>query len=114
MWCNQSKKLVVISVGISFNSKMYRPFKYNSDTVYSIFLSSVSCSSLTVSLLSHTYCWFFVAVANRTVDQANIVADTAVAGANEVSQATVEGVENIAATTGMASQAGYRRDKSEL
>lgn len=53
-------------------------------------------------------------MANRTVDQANIVADTAVAGANEVSQATVEGVENIAATTGMASQAGYRRDKSEL
>lgn len=44
------------------------------------------------------------AVANRTVDQANIVADTAVAGANEVSQATVEGVENVAAASGLVNQ----------
>lgn len=44
------------------------------------------------------------AVANRTVDQTNIVGDAAVAGANEVSQATVEGVENVAASTGLAYQ----------
>lgn len=43
-------------------------------------------------------------VANRTVDQANIVGDTAVAGANEVSQASVEGVENVAASTGLINQ----------
>lgn len=46
-------------------------------------------------------------VANRTVDQANIVGDTAVAGANDVSQAGVEGVENIAASTGMINQVSY-------
>lgn len=38
------------------------------------------------------------------MDQANIVGDTVVAGANEVSQATVEGVENVAASTGMINQ----------
>ncbi|KAJ4919374.1 hypothetical protein JOQ06_022328 [Pogonophryne albipinna] len=43
-------------------------------------------------------------VANRTVDQANIVGDTAAAGANEVSQGNVEGVENVAASTGMVNQ----------
>ncbi|XP_069016414.1 synuclein, gamma b (breast cancer-specific protein 1) isoform X1 [Embiotoca jacksoni] len=42
-------------------------------------------------------------VANRT-DQANIVGDTAVAGANEVSQGNVEGVENVAASTGLINQ----------
>lgn len=46
-------------------------------------------------------------MANRTVDQANIVGDTAAAGANDVSQATVEGVENIAASTGMINQVSY-------
>lgn len=45
-----------------------------------------------------------MSVANKTVDQANIVGDTAVAGATEVSQATVEGVENVAASTGLVSQ----------
>uniref|UniRef100_A0A8P4K154 Synuclein, gamma b (breast cancer-specific protein 1) n=2 Tax=Moronidae TaxID=42148 RepID=A0A8P4K154_DICLA len=46
-------------------------------------------------------------VANRTVDQANIVGDAAAAGANEVSQGNVEGVENVAASTGMVSQGEY-------
>lgn len=45
-------------------------------------------------------------VANRTVNQANVVGDTAVAGANEMSQATVEGVENVAAATGMMNPVG--------
>lgn len=48
-----------------------------------------------------------VSVANRTVDQTNIVGDAVVAGANEVSQATVEGVENVAASTGAINQVGY-------
>lgn len=48
-----------------------------------------------------------VSVTNRTVDQANIVGDTAVAGANEVSQATVEGLENVAASTGVINQVSY-------
>lgn len=48
-----------------------------------------------------------VSVANRTVDQTNIVGETAVAGANEVSQATVEGVENIAASTGVTNQVSW-------
>ncbi|KAF0025612.1 hypothetical protein F2P81_022493 [Scophthalmus maximus] len=43
-------------------------------------------------------------VANRTVDQANIVADATAAGANEVSQANVEGVENVGASTGLINQ----------
>ena len=47
-------------------------------------------------------------VANRTVDQANIVGDTAAAGANEVSQANIEGVENVAASTGMVNQVSNR------
>lgn len=46
-------------------------------------------------------------MANRTVDQTNIVGDAAVAGANEVSQATVEGVENVAASTGLVNQVSY-------
>ncbi|KAI3365113.1 hypothetical protein L3Q82_010231, partial [Scortum barcoo] len=50
---------------------------------------------------------FRSSVANRTVDQTNIVGDTAVAGANEVSQAAVEGLENVAASTGMVSQGEY-------
>lgn len=45
-------------------------------------------------------------VANRTVNQANVVGETAVAGANEVSQATVEGAENVAAATGMMNPVG--------
>ncbi len=45
-----------------------------------------------------------ISVANRTVDQANIVGETAVAGANEVSQASVEGVENVVASTGLINQ----------
>ncbi|KAG9346181.1 hypothetical protein JZ751_008004 [Albula glossodonta] len=46
-------------------------------------------------------------VANRTTDQANIVADTAVAGANDLSQKTVEGVENVAASTGMVNPGDF-------
>lgn len=42
-----------------------------------------------------------IPVANRTTDQANIVGDAAVASANDLGQKTVEGVENVAASTGM-------------
>lgn len=42
-------------------------------------------------------------VAQKTNEQANVVADTAVSGANEVAQATVQGVENAAAATGFVS-----------
>lgn len=42
-------------------------------------------------------------VAQKTNEQANIVADTAVTGANEVAQATVEGVENAAVASGFVS-----------
>lgn len=45
-----------------------------------------------------------MSVANRTVDQANIVGESVVGGANEVSQAAVEGVENVAASSGLISQ----------
>ncbi|XP_067100777.1 synuclein, gamma b (breast cancer-specific protein 1) [Osmerus mordax] len=41
---------------------------------------------------------------NRNNEQANIVGDTVVAGANDISQATGEGVENVAASTGMVNQ----------
>ncbi|KAK9965621.1 hypothetical protein ABG768_004703 [Culter alburnus] len=40
-------------------------------------------------------------VANRTTDQANIVGETAVGSANDMGQKTVEGLENVAASTGM-------------
>ncbi len=42
-------------------------------------------------------------VAQKTNEQANIVADSAVTGANEVAQATVEGVENAAVASGFVS-----------
>lgn len=42
-------------------------------------------------------------MAQKTTEQANVVADTAVSGANEVAQATVQGVENAAAATGFVS-----------
>lgn len=42
-------------------------------------------------------------VAQKTNEQANIVADTAVTGANEVAQATVEGVESAAVASGFVS-----------
>lgn len=54
-----------------------------------------------------------VSVANRTVDQANIVGDAVVGGANEVSQATVEGVENVAASGGLI-QVSRRRSFRRL
>uniref|UniRef100_A0A673M6N9 Gamma-synuclein n=1 Tax=Sinocyclocheilus rhinocerous TaxID=307959 RepID=A0A673M6N9_9TELE len=38
-------------------------------------------------------------VAQRTTDQANIVGETAVGSTNEVGQKTVEGLENVAAST---------------
>lgn len=37
----------------------------------------------------------------RTTEQANIVGDAAVANANDLGQKTVEGVENVAASTGL-------------
>uniref|UniRef100_A0A671N1D7 Gamma-synuclein n=1 Tax=Sinocyclocheilus anshuiensis TaxID=1608454 RepID=A0A671N1D7_9TELE len=40
-------------------------------------------------------------VAQRTTDQANIVGETAVGSTNEVGQKTVEGLENVAASTGL-------------
>lgn len=42
-------------------------------------------------------------VSQKTNEQANIIADTAVSGANEVAQATVEGVENAAVASGFVS-----------
>ncbi|KAJ3610245.1 hypothetical protein NHX12_022339 [Muraenolepis orangiensis] len=44
-------------------------------------------------------------VANKTTEQANIVADSAVTGANEVAQATVDGVENAALASGLVKAA---------
>lgn len=40
-------------------------------------------------------------VAQKTTEQANIIADTAVTGANEVAQSAVEGVENAAMASGL-------------
>lgn len=42
-------------------------------------------------------------VAHKTTEQANIIADTTVAGANEVAQSAVEGVENAAVASGLVS-----------
>lgn len=42
-------------------------------------------------------------VAHKTTEQANIIADTAVSGANEVAQSAVEGVENAAVASGLVS-----------
>lgn len=53
-------------------------------------------------------------VANRTVNQANVAGETAVAGANEMSQATVEGVENVAAATGMMNPVGGASRPADL
>lgn len=39
-------------------------------------------------------------MSQKTTEQANVVADAAVAGANEVAQATVDSVENAALSTG--------------
>lgn len=44
-----------------------------------------------------------VPVAHKTTEQANIIADTAVVGANEVAQSAVEGVENAAVASGLVS-----------
>lgn len=44
-----------------------------------------------------------VPVAHKTTEQANIIADTAVTGANEVAQSAVEGVENAAVASGLVS-----------
>uniref|UniRef100_A0A8D3BLU4 Synuclein, gamma b (breast cancer-specific protein 1) n=1 Tax=Scophthalmus maximus TaxID=52904 RepID=A0A8D3BLU4_SCOMX len=62
------------------------------------------CVCLSVTTDRATFC---LPVANRTVDQANIVADATAAGANEVSQANVEGVENVGASTGLINQGEY-------
>ncbi|TSK14877.1 Gamma-synuclein [Bagarius yarrelli] len=40
-------------------------------------------------------------VTNRTTEQANIVGEAAVGSANDLGQKTVEGVENVAASTGL-------------
>lgn len=42
-------------------------------------------------------------VAHKTTEQANIIADTTVTGANEVAQSAVEGVENAAVASGLVS-----------
>lgn len=42
-------------------------------------------------------------VAHKTTEQANIIADTTVAGANEVAQSAMEGVENAAVASGLVS-----------
>lgn len=44
-----------------------------------------------------------VAVAQKSTEQVNVAAETAVAGANEVAEATVEGVENAAVASGFVS-----------
>lgn len=46
-------------------------------------------------------------VAQRTTDQANIVGDATVAGANELSQQTVEGMENAAVNSGLVNQVSH-------
>uniref|UniRef100_A0A8C1ZIM4 Synuclein, gamma b (breast cancer-specific protein 1) n=1 Tax=Cyprinus carpio TaxID=7962 RepID=A0A8C1ZIM4_CYPCA len=53
-------------------------------------------------------------VAQRTTDQANIVGETAVGSTNEAGQKTVEGLENVAASTGMVNpdEALYEGDFS--
>lgn len=38
---------------------------------------------------------------NKTTEQANIVGEAAVGSANDLGQKTVEGVENVAASTGL-------------
>lgn len=46
-------------------------------------------------------------VAQRTTDQANIVGDATVTGANELSQQTVEGLENVAVNSGLVNQGDF-------
>ncbi|XP_016420006.1 synuclein-like [Sinocyclocheilus rhinocerous] len=46
-------------------------------------------------------------VAQRTTDQANIVGETAVGSTNEVGQKTVEGLENVAASTGLVNPGDF-------
>lgn len=48
---------------------------------------------------------------NRTTDRANVVGDAAVAGANDLGQKTVEGVENVAASTGLVNPVSARQSK---
>lgn len=43
----------------------------------------------------------------KTTEQANIVGDAAVVGANEISQKTVEGVENVAMSTGLVNPVSF-------
>lgn len=68
-----------------------------------------SCSSWKIALLAvATWQIIFlpvscVPVSHKTTEQANIMADTAVAGANEVAQSAVEGVENAAVASGLVS-----------
>lgn len=50
-------------------------------------------------------------VAQKTTEQANIIADTAVTGANEVAQSAVEGVENAAMASGLVKSVS---DDSEI
>lgn len=49
-------------------------------------------------------------MANRTVNQGNVAGETAVAGANEA----VEGVENVAAATGMMNPVGGASRPADL
>ncbi|KAA0725161.1 hypothetical protein E1301_Tti005873 [Triplophysa tibetana] len=46
-------------------------------------------------------------VSHKTTDQANIVGETAVGTTNELGQQTVEGLENVGASTGMVNPGDY-------
>lgn len=48
-------------------------------------------------------------VTNRTTEQANIVGEAAVGSANDLGQKTVEGVENVAASTGLVNPVSARQ-----
>lgn len=50
-------------------------------------------------------------VTNRTTEQANIVSDASVASANDLGQKTVEGVENVAASTGLVNPVSAHQSK---
>lgn len=45
-----------------------------------------------------------VLVAHKTTEQANLVGETAVAGANQVSEKTVEGLESVVTSAGLVKQ----------
>lgn len=107
-----------------FFLQRWRAFKHSEIALWIVKINSNPCTAAVIGvLLTRTQqnrnparksqlplSFLSVSVANKTVDQANIVGDAAVAGANEASQGTIEGVENVAASTGMVSQVGYHGD----